>query len=65
MRQIKPPRDWVSQAAGLGAAVILLAGLAYAFAGPAVRMVAIPLQEVWVTIVRPSPAAPAHAARPH
>lgn len=55
----------MSQAAGLGAAVILLAGLAYAFAGPAVRMVAIPLQEVWVTIVRPSPAAPAHAARPH
>ncbi len=62
MTQVKPPRDWVSQAAGLGAAAFLLTGLAYAFAGPAVRAVAKPLQEVWVTIVRPSPA---HAAKPH
>jgi hypothetical protein len=55
MRHIKPPRDWVSQAGGAGAAILLLAGLGYAFAGPAARLVAQPLTEVWVTIVRTPP----------
>ncbi len=65
MTPAQPPRDWISQAAGLGVAALLLAGLGYAFAGPAVRLVSAPLQEVWVTIVQASPAAPTHAARPH
>jgi hypothetical protein len=50
----QPRRDWVSTIGGVGAAIILSAGLAFAFAGPAGK-IAVPLQEVWVSIVRPTP----------
>ena len=53
MKQVQPPRDWVSQAGGAGAALLLLAVVGYAIAGPAARLVAKPLAEVWVTIIRP------------
>jgi len=56
MRDVKPPRDRVSQAAGAGVAILLLAGLSYAVAGPAARIVAKPITEVWVTIIGPNKA---------
>ena len=62
MREPKPPRDWFAQAAGAAVAILLLAGLGYAFAGPAARLAAAPLSEVWVRIIRPAP--PPHPADP-
>ena len=59
----KPPRDWFSTLAGVTAVLAVAGGLAYAFAGPAVRLMSRPWQEVWVTIVQPAP--PPAPANPH
>ncbi len=59
----RPPRDWFSTLAGITAVLAVAGGLGYAFAGPAVRLMSRPWEEVWVTIVQPNP--PPLPAAPH